>query len=52
MYDLLQRFCLAQHSGSVKLSNMSMCCLCRLELTADVWTGSHDSVRQHDESAR
>ncbi len=49
MYDLLQPFCLAQHFGNIKAANMSMCCLCR---TADVGSGSHDSVGQHDELAR
>ena len=52
MYDMLQFFCLAQHFGNVKATNMSMCCLCRLDLTADVVSWSHDSVGQHDESAR
>ena len=49
MYDLLQLFCIAQHFGNVKASDTSMC---RLDLTADVESGSHDSVGQHDESAR
>ncbi len=49
MYDLLQLFCIAQHFGNVKASDTSMC---RLDLTADVGSGSHDSVGQHDESAR
>jgi len=52
MYDLLQLSYLAQQLGNVKATNMSMCCLCRLDLTADVESGSHDSVGQHDESAR
>ena len=52
MYDLLQLFGLAQQLANVKAYNMSMCCLCRLDLTADVESGSHDSVGQHDESAR
>ncbi len=44
----------AQHFGNVKVSDMSMCCLCRLDLTADVGSGSQsqDSMGQHDESAR
>lgn len=50
MYDLLHRLCPAQPFGNVEVSNMSMCCLCRLELTADVGIGSHDSVGQHDGS--
>ncbi len=52
MYDLLQPFCLAQHFGNIKAANMSMCCLCRLDSTADVGSGNHDSVGQHGESAR
>ncbi len=31
---------------------MSMCCLCRLHLTADVGSGSHDSVGLQDKSDR
>lgn len=54
MHDLLQLSYLAQQLGNVKANNMStcMCCLCRLDLTANVESGSHDSVGQHDGSAR
>ncbi len=46
MYDLLQLFYLAQQLGNVKAINMSMYCLCRLDLTADVESESHDAVGQ------
>ena len=52
MYDLLQPCCLAQHVGNIKAANMSVCWLCMLDSTADVGSGRHDSVVQHDESAR
>lgn len=51
MYDLLQPFCLVQIFGNFEAVNMSLCCLCRLDFTADVGSGHHDSVGQHDEPA-
>ena len=51
MYDLVQFAYLAQQFGT-QASDMGMCCLCRLILTANAKSAKHDSVGQNEETAR
>ena len=43
---------ICQHFENVNASDIGICCLCRLNSTANEESAKYDSVGQHEETAR